>query len=99
MNESTIQNFEPDPARLAVIREGMEDYVVDDDDSEWTNNIISKNSVVYGSGVIAKKGQIVRHNVASDELALCQHLAKQVCTLMQEIDVGMGSESSDSFRE
>lgn len=99
MNRSTIQHFDPDPERLAIIRECMEDYGVADSDSEWTNNIFSKKAVVYGSGVIAKEGQIVRHNVAVDELALCKRLAKEVCTLMQGVDVGMGSESSDPFGE
>lgn len=98
MTQFPLTNFAPDPQRLAVLAECIADYGVDEGDGEWTNNIISKKTVVYGSGVIAKQGEIVRHYVDPKELELCQQLADQVRQIMGDIDVGMGSESSTPFQ-
>lgn len=98
MSQLTLKDFTPDPQRLAVLAECIADYGIDEGNSEWTNNIISKKTVVYGSGVIAKQGEIVDHNVDPKELELCQQLADQVCQIMGNIDVGMGSESSTPFQ-
>jgi hypothetical protein len=77
----------------------MENYGVGSTDAEWPNNIISNKAVVYGSGAITRAGTIVHHAVDPDELALCQRLAAEVARMMAGMDVGMGSESSDPFRE
>ncbi|MGL5510557.1 MAG: hypothetical protein ACRDB1_13130 [Microcoleaceae cyanobacterium] len=98
MSQLTLKDFTPDPERLTVLAECIADYGIDEGNSEWTNNIISKKTVVYGSGVIAKHGQIVDHNVDPKEFELCQQLAYQVCQIMGNIDVGMGSESSTPFQ-
>ena len=39
-----LTHFEPDPDRLLVIRECMENYDVGSDDAEWPNNIISRKA-------------------------------------------------------
>lgn len=98
MSQLTLKDFTPDPERLAVLAECIADYGIDEGNGEWTNNIISKKTVVYGSGVIAKQGEIVCHNVDPKELELCKQLAHQVCQIMGNIDVGMGSESSTPFQ-
>lgn len=94
-----ITHFDLDPVRLAPLRECMENYGIGSPDAEWPNNIISRKAVVYGSGVIAREGAPVRHNVSSEELALCKRLAGEACALMAGVTVGMGSEAGDSFHE
>ena len=94
-----ITYFDTDPARLAPLRECMENYDIGSPDAEWPNNIISRKAVVYGSGVIARQGAPVRHNVSSEELALCERLSGEACALMAGVTVGMGSEADDYFHE
>jgi hypothetical protein len=98
MAAEPITEFAPDPARLAVIKECMANYDVGSENAEWPNNVISRFAVVYGSGVIARKGAKVRHAVDADELALCQRLSAEAAELMEGVDVGMGSASGDPFR-
>ncbi|VTR97820.1 hypothetical protein [Tuwongella immobilis] len=98
MDKAPLTEFEPDPERLAVIRECMEHYDVGDPTAEWPNNIISRRTVVYGSGQIAREGAPVRHAVDADELARCRELAAEVAELMAGVPVGMGSESGDAFQ-
>src|SRR5262245_37020109 len=93
-----ITHFEPDADRLAVIRECMEHYDVGDPEAEWPSNSISRRAVVYGNGVIACRGEPVRHAVDPDELALCRRLSAAAADVMTGISVGMGSESGDPFR-
>ena len=99
MSGEPIREFEPDADRLAVIRECMENYDVGDPDDEWPNNIISRWAIVYGSGVIARRGVQIRHAVDPQELALCRALAGEAAAMMTGVDVGMGSESTDPFRD
>jgi hypothetical protein len=93
-----LTHFELAPEKLSVIRECMENYDVGEPDAEWPNNIISRRAVVYGSGVIARQGDAVRHAIDPDELALCERLAAEAEGIMGGVAVGMGSESSDPFR-
>jgi hypothetical protein len=93
-----LTQFDPDPARLAVIGECTKSYDVGDPDAEWPNNILSRHSVVYGSGAIARRGAKIAFAVEEEELDLCRRLADEAALLMQGTDVGMGSESSDPFR-
>jgi hypothetical protein len=97
MSGAPITRFAPDPERLAVLAECMENYGVGDDDAEWPNNLVSRRTVVYGSGVIARVGDVVRHAVDPDELSRCRRLAAEIATLMRGVEVGMGSESGDEF--
>jgi hypothetical protein len=98
MTAKPVTKFSPDPERLAVIKECMENYDVGTAKAEWPNNIISRKAVVYGSGVIARKGTKVRQAVDPAELALCQRMAAEAARLMAGVEVGMGSESGDTFR-
>ena len=99
MAGKAITHFDPDPAKLSCIGECMENYDVGSPDADWPNNIISRKAIVYGSGVIARQGNPVRHAVDPDELALCQRLAGAVARLMKGVPVGMGSEGSDEFHQ
>ncbi len=94
-----ITDFDLDPVRLAPLRECMDNYGIGDPNAEWPNNIISRKAVAYGSGVIARKGIPVVHNVAPSEFALCKRLASEVNGLMSGVRVGMGSEADDTFHE
>jgi hypothetical protein len=77
----------------------MDNFGVGVPDAEWPNNLISRMAVVYGSGAIARRGSRVRHAVDPEELARCRRLAAEAASCMGGADVGMGSESSDPFRE
>lgn len=98
MADALITHFEPDPERLAVIRECMDNHGVGTPEAEWPNNIISRRAVVYGSGVIHRQGAPIRHEVDPDELALCHRLAAEATEQIGGVDVGMRSESCDPFR-
>ena len=90
-------NFDIDPERLAALKECTESYDVGSPEAEWPNNILSRRTIVFGSGVIARKGDTIIHNVDSDELECCRKLATEARQTIGDIDVGMGSESSDQF--
>jgi hypothetical protein len=98
MAVQTIAHFDPDPDLLEILRECTENYDVGDSEAEWLNNILSRKTIVYGSGRIARRGDPVRHNVDPGELALCKSLAGEAAELMAGVWVGMGSESADTFR-
>lgn len=93
-----LTEFPPDPVRFRVIRECTERYDVGSPDAEWPNNIISNRAVVYRSGKIARKGDLVVHAVDPEELKRCQRLAVDAEVLMERTSVGMGSESGDGFQ-
>src|SRR5688500_664220 len=83
-----ITQFEPDPVKRELLRACMENYDVGDAGAEWPNNIISRRAVVYGSGVIARSGDLVRHAVDPDELGLCRRLAREAEAVMAGIEIG-----------
>ena len=87
--------------RQKVIAACIENYGVGSEDMyrvEWPNNVISRQAIVYGSGVIAKRGALLPHSVSPAELALCRRLAAECCKTLEGVEVGMGSESSDYFQ-
>ena len=92
-----IVELKPDPARLEVIHECMENYDVGDANAEWPNNVISRHAVVYRDGTIARRDDAVSHAVDADELALCEKLSGEVAEIMKGVIIGMGSESTDTF--
>jgi hypothetical protein len=98
MSPTLLTSFAPDPERLAPLLECMEAGGNGDADAEWPNNLISRKTVVYGSGRISREGIPVQHAVDPDELARCQRLAGQAAALMEGVQVGMGSESRDPFQ-
>lgn len=89
--------LKPDPARLAVIRECMENYDIGDANAEWPNNVISRHAIVYSDGTIARRDDAVSHAVDADELALCEKLSDEAAEIMNGVIIGMGSESADTF--
>lgn len=88
----SIVDFALDPERLAVIAECMEHYGVGEPTAQRPNNIISRDAVVYASGAIARRGEVVRHEVDPDELELVRDLARRAAEKLASIEVGMGSE-------
>src|SRR5262245_66498487 len=87
-----ITHFEPDEEKFATIRACVDNYDVGDPEAEWPNNILSRRAVVYGSGVIARRGAPVRHAVDPDELALSRRLAEEADGIMAGVGVGLGGE-------
>src|SRR5689334_20655844 len=100
MAERPLTQFKASPSRLAVLRECMDDYgAAPDAEAEWPNNILSRKTVVYGSGAIGRRSEPVTHKVDPDELALCKSLAKAARRLVKNIDAGLESEADLDFRE
>lgn len=101
MAEQMHTQFEPEPALLTKFAECMADFGEGEDapEADWPNNILSKKTVVYGSGVIARQGDPVRHNVSADELALCRRLAAEAFDIMKQINAGLNTEADISFQE
>ncbi len=93
-----LTHFDPDADRIAVLRECMPRYDAGDSQAEWPHNILSGRTVVYGSGVIARRGDPVRHYVDAEELALCRRLAEEASGLLQDIGLGLSSESNQDYR-
>lgn len=92
-----LSDFSPDDARLAVLKDCVDNYGVGDENAQWPNNILSRQTVVYSNGTIARAGDDVSFAVDSDELDLCVRLANEAAALMEGEEVGMGSESGAGF--
>ncbi|MDY7020213.1 MAG: hypothetical protein SWJ54_02480 [Cyanobacteriota bacterium] len=98
MTAIPITDFELDLQLRSKFEECMDHYGVGDaTSSQWPNNILSNQLVVYSSGVIARQGDKIRHNVDPNELALCNRLSQEACQIMDGVAVRMGSESEDFF--
>ncbi len=69
--------------------------VLPEAEAEWPDNILSLDTVVYGSGRIAREGDPVRHNVDPDELALCRRLADEADRMACSIKYGLASEPDE----
>lgn len=94
-----ITNFKMSAARRKPLWECMKDYGVGDKGAEWPNNILSKRTVVYESGVIARRGDVVEHNVDPDELELCNSLARDALTANPHAYFDFGSEGGSKIWE
>src|SRR6476620_4114912 len=94
-----ITHFAANPDGFAVLRPCIESGDCSDPGAEWPSNILSRDAIVYGSGVIARRGQQVRHIVDPAELQLCKRLVGEARANMQGVVVGMGSEGYDEFQE
>jgi hypothetical protein len=97
MANEIITYFELDQEKLAILGPCIDNYGIGSPDAEWPNNIISQKTVVYQSGVIARNDSQIKHLVNSTELALCQQLAAEAENIMDGVEIGMGSNSSDQF--
>ncbi len=55
---------------------------------------ISKRTVVYSCGVIARNDDNVVHNHPAQEIQLCKRLAAKAAAAVEGLEVGMGSEGT-----
>jgi len=65
--------------------------------TDWPNNVLSVNTVVYDSGTIARSNDSVVHRVDPQELARCERLAAAAAKITGRSPVGMKSEGDDPF--
>jgi hypothetical protein len=91
LTRAPIVHFAPDPARRAVLAECTDHYDIGDPHAEWPNNILSRETIVYESGVIARRGAVVRHEVDPDELDRVRDIAGGAARMLAGVEVGMGS--------
>lgn len=98
MGAALVHDCRIDPARLAPVRECMENYDVGDPDEDWPHNVISTGTVAYSCGALHRPGEPKpTHNHRADELRLCRSIAEEAAGLMKSVPVGMGSAASDCF--
>jgi hypothetical protein len=91
-----ITSFEEIPPSDAISRCGGEfSYIIESPGAEWNDAILSRETVVYGSGRIARGGDPVRHTVDPDELALCRRLADEADRMACSIEYGLASEPDE----
>jgi hypothetical protein len=98
----SLTQFEPDPTRLepfkpfTTLGDSFANHAASGE--EWIRRVLSLKTVVYGSGRIAREGDVVRHDVAPAELALCRRLADEARDLLRgKVDGGLGSEGHMPF--
>lgn len=89
--------LKPSSELLTPLRECMESYGVGDANAEWPNNILSTQTVVYSNGTIGRSSDEPALIIDEDEILLCKRLAAEAKELIGDLEVGMGSESGDSF--
>lgn len=82
-----------------MLRPCMENGGEEDGELDWPSNVLSCHTVVYGSGVIARRDAPIRHSVLADEWQLCRRLAVQALVPMQGEYVGLGSAGGDTLHE
>ncbi|MDR0235848.1 hypothetical protein [Acinetobacter sp.] len=90
--------LELDHQKLAVLSECMQNYDVGSVEDEWPNNILSSFTQVYNDGTITKHPRTLSHRVDIQELALCQKLSAEISQIMNNVEVGMGSNAGDYFQ-
>jgi hypothetical protein len=95
---SLILEFNEDEKRTEILSECLNNYEVGDESAEWPNNILSRKSIVYGDGTIARRGDELSFSVDPEELDCCKQLSDSLATVMHGVCVGMGSESEDCFQ-
>ena len=93
-----INTLQLDSTLLQILSACMDPYNVGERTAEWPNNILSTQTVVYQDGTIAKVGDVISHSIDAMELKLCQQLSANIAEIMQDVEVGMGSESGDVFQ-
>lgn len=87
MNEKLKISLE----RTQILSECMQNYDVGSAQDEWPNNILSQQTIVYNDGTISKQNNPLDHTINNNELKLCQKLSLEITNLMQNTEVGMGS--------
>jgi hypothetical protein len=92
-------NFPLDASLKSVIEECTRSSNPVDPLAEWSGNILSTKTVVYGSGRIAREGESVTHCVDPDELDQIKRLAHDAAKVMDGVPIRGGSKSPGRFRE
>lgn len=92
-----ITQFEPDPERLRPLAYCMPVHAGRDPNAEWPYNLLSRRTVAYGDGKIAREGDPVVHRVDPDELALCRRLADEARVASKDGYFGFGMNTEGHF--
>lgn len=91
-------NFKVDEALMSLLKESINSWDCGDENTEWTNNVLSTQLVMYGDGMISKRNEtpVPAHSVSSDELQLCKAVLSELAARCN-FEVGVGSEGSTVF--
>ena len=90
MPQALLTHFDRDDDLLNVFWRAMHCHS-DNEKAEWPGNILSKRTVIYADGTIAREGDQVKFAVDPDELELCRRLAKEAAKVMEEVEFMGGS--------
>ena len=98
MQQPPITEFRPDPELLKPLLPCTGTDLGFEPGAEWPCNILSRRTVVYGDGRVAKSGEPVSHRVDPDELDLCRRLAAEAAEAAEaagdNYDFAMDSEQA-----
>ncbi len=98
MAGTPLTQFKLSSSRLRPLRECMQSFGAGrDPEAEWPMNILSKKTVIYESGAIARRGDPVRHNVDPEEFELCRKLAREAHRTAKDIEFGLDTEAEFAF--
>jgi hypothetical protein len=97
MARDALTHFDFDGDKLRVLEPCMDNSGVGCTDAEWPNNLISRKSVVYESGVIVRAGATVRHLVAPEEFALCRSLSADASAILRGSQIPCSESGNEDF--
>jgi len=60
---------------------------------------LSKRTIFYSCGMIARKDDVIKHAHPAGELKLCQRLAAAAAKVVKGLEIGMGSEGTPAIIE
>ena len=86
MPQALLTQFDRDDDLLNVFWRAMH-YDTNNQEAEWPGNILSKRTVIYADGTIAREGAEVKFAVDPEELALCRRLATELAKVMQGVEI------------
>jgi len=86
------------PERLGVLRKCMDSHGVEPNSSEneWPFNLLSRGTVAYGSGRLARDGDAVVHDYDPAELTRCHRVAAEVTARLARLPI-RNSELAEPF--
>ena len=96
MPQPLLTQFDRDDDLLNAFWRAMY-YDTENEEAEWPGNILSKRTVIYADGTIARDGDPVKFAVDPEELELCRRLAKELAKVMQGVRI-MGGAGECNFQ-
>jgi hypothetical protein len=82
-----------------MFKKCMNNFGVGDGAFDWPNNILSRRTIVFECGLIARKGTCGIREIDAREFTLCQRLAKRAHAQLRGLNFDIGSEEHNPLWE